>query len=107
MDNASNPDEDLFGSDDGSAENKVHELSDRELDSGDDEGQDNRPRQKSGTEEREGSARANAAILDSTVWRHPLPRPFDREVRSYTPQDSRRSLPRCSLILCDYQSFLV
>lgn len=83
MDNASNPDEDLFGSDDESVQNKVHELSDRELDSGEGEGDDDRPRQKADTEEREGSTRANAAILDSTVWRHPLPRPFDKEVRSY------------------------
>jgi RNA polymerase-associated protein LEO1 len=69
--------DDLFGSDDEAPE-KIRELSDRELDSGDDENRDDRapkPEVEAEQEERD------ANILDSTIWRHPLPKPADGEVR--------------------------
>lgn len=78
MDNAGEGDDDLFGSEDGSAE-KVRELSDRELDSGDDEDRNERAPPKAEAEEMDYDTR-DARILDSTVWRHPLPKPADGEV---------------------------
>jgi RNA polymerase-associated protein LEO1 len=80
IDNVADIEDDLFGSEDGTSENKVHQLSDRELDSGDDEDQDDRAVEKADTEEMEDDASRNARVLDSTVWRHPLPQPFDGEV---------------------------
>ncbi|KAG0649677.1 RNA polymerase-associated LEO1 [Hyphodiscus hymeniophilus] len=67
--------DDLFGSEAGSE--KVRELSDRELDSGDDEeGLDSAaPKEIQETD----YDIKNATILDSTVWRHPVPRPAKGE----------------------------
>jgi RNA polymerase-associated protein LEO1 len=79
VDNAGEGDDDLFGSEDGSEE-KVRELSDRELDSGDDEDRNDRAPPKADAEEMDYDTR-DARILDSTVWRHPLPKPADGEVR--------------------------
>jgi RNA polymerase-associated protein LEO1 len=81
IDNVDDLEDDLFGSEDGASENKVHQLSDRELDSGDDEDRDERAVEKADTEEIDDDASRNARVLDSTVWRHPLPQPFDGEVR--------------------------
>lgn len=83
MDNASLAD-DLFGSDDEVAENKVRELSDRELDSGDDEDRSDRARANSdsaGLEDRPEEPEPSV-VLDTKVFRHPLPKPSDGEVRS-------------------------
>jgi RNA polymerase-associated protein LEO1 len=85
-------DDDLFGSEDqsdGPAE-KVRELSDRELDSGDDEDREDRVPPKAEAEEVDYGGR-DARILDSTVWRHPLPKPADGEVRSDIPIPSIKS----------------
>ena len=81
MDNASIADDDLFGSDDDAGENKVRELSDRELDSGDDEDRDDRARARSENGEVEDGTGENSRILDVKVQRHPLPKPSDGEVR--------------------------
>lgn len=85
MDTAGDMDDDLFGSEDGGA--KVRELSDRELDSGDDENRFDRVHEKAGEAEVDYSGR-EARILGTTVWRHPLPNPADGEVsfRSSSPQ---------------------
>lgn len=107
MDNASLAD-DLFGSDDEVAENKVRELSDRELDSGDDEDRSDRARANSdsaGLEDRPEEPEPSV-VLDTKVFRHPLPKPSDGEVRS-NPKRSRRDLSEGSSTLCDCQSFLV
>jgi RNA polymerase-associated protein LEO1 len=80
--------DDLFGSDEGEGEgegegnqeeNKLRELSDRELDSGDDEGRSDRAPEKE-TGELEYDETRDARILDSTIWRHPLPKPVGGEV---------------------------
>lgn len=62
-------------------------LSDAELDSGDDEGRDDRVPDKENEEElpTEDDTR-NARILDAVVFRHPVPRPSDGEVS--TPRSS-------------------
>lgn len=80
MDNDSLGD-DLFGSEDDAGETKVRELSDRELDSGDDEDREDRARARSLSEEAEDNA-PPARILDLKMQRHPVPRPSDGEVRS-------------------------
>jgi hypothetical protein len=74
--------DDLFGSgsEDGAVETKVRELSDRELDSGDDEDRDDRAPENADAEEVDYDSGRDARVLDSTVWRHPLPKPFDEEV---------------------------
>lgn len=74
--------DDLFGSgsEDGVVETKVRELSDKELDSGDDEDRDDRAPESADAEEVDYDSGRDARVLDSTVWRHPLPKPFDGEV---------------------------
>lgn len=81
MDNASLAEDDLFGSGDDVTENKVRELSDRELDSGDDEDRDDRARARSQSGEIEDDA-PESRILEVKLQRHPLPRPSDGEVSS-------------------------
>ena len=71
--------DDLFGSEDGSAEH-VREFSDRELDSGDDEDRIERTASKADAEEMDYDTMRDARILDSTIWRHPLPTPVKGEV---------------------------
>jgi RNA polymerase-associated protein LEO1 len=76
-------DDDLFGdeAEDGPEVEARRELSDEELDSGDDENrQDRAP--KTGYEDEEPSHELR--ISEQTVWRHPLPRPVDGEVRLST-----------------------
>lgn len=71
-------DEDLFGGDEDDAPaEKVRELSDRELDSGDDEDRNDRAPQE---EEIDFDTGRDARVMESTVWRHPLPKPVDGEV---------------------------
>lgn len=74
--------DDLFGDEDEEAPaNKPRELSDEELDSGDDEDRDDRER-KEGTGEADEGQSKELRISEQTVWRHPLPNPVDNEVRS-------------------------
>ncbi|RFU36038.1 hypothetical protein B7463_g351, partial [Scytalidium lignicola] len=70
--------DDLFGDDDDAGQTKTRELSDQELDSGDDEGRYDRAADRDGEQDDEGSLR-DARILESTLWRHPLPKPSDGE----------------------------
>lgn len=70
--------DDLFGGSED--EEQVRELSDRELDSGDDEDRDDRAAPKADAEEMDYDTMRDARILDSTVWRHPVPNPADGEV---------------------------
>jgi RNA polymerase-associated protein LEO1 len=84
LENGSIADDDLFGSEDDATDNKVRELSDRELDSGDDEDRDDRVRAKSQSGEIEDGPPAPSRVLDVTVCRHPLPKPADGEVRSHS-----------------------
>ncbi|TVY78369.1 RNA polymerase-associated protein LEO1 [Lachnellula suecica] len=74
--------DDLFGDDDGEGDEpaapKPRELSDEELDSGDDEGRADR------AEKDEGGYKAQydkeqLRIEEKTLWRHPLPKPLDGE----------------------------
>lgn len=75
--------DDLFGDEDVDEEpmvQKSRQLSDDELDSGDDEDrQDRRPTQKSIYTELEG-ATEDVGIMEQIVYRHPLPKPSDDEV---------------------------
>ncbi|KAH8808289.1 Leo1-like protein-domain-containing protein [Xylogone sp. PMI_703] len=78
MNSASEVEDDLFGDDDDAGEQtKTRELSDQELDSGDDEGRYDRVADRNGDQD-EGSLR-EARIMESTLWRHPLPKPSDGE----------------------------
>ena len=82
MDNAADLEDDLFGDDDEEPIEKVLELSDRELDSGDDEERNDRaPRDDA--EEIDYADGRDVQIQESTVWRHAVPKPVDGEVRSY------------------------
>jgi RNA polymerase-associated protein LEO1 len=86
MDNAADLEDDLFGDDDDDGDDdelveKTRELSDRELDSGDDEERNDRaPRDDPEEIDYEGGREAQ--VQESTVWRHPVPKPVDGKVRS-------------------------
>jgi len=82
MDTAGGLEDDLFGSDDGDGETKIRELSDRELDSGDDEGRSDRAPEKE-TEEIDYESGRDARVLDQTIWRHPVPKPIGGEVSPF------------------------
>lgn len=75
--------DDLFGDEDADEEpkaQKLRQLSDDELDSGDDEErQDRRPHQKSIYTELE-EATEDVGVMEQIVYRHPLPKPSDDEV---------------------------
>jgi len=75
----SGAEDDLFGSEAGDEGNKVRELSDRELDSGDDEDRNDRAPEKEDAEEQDHDPGRDARILDASIWRHPLPKPVDGE----------------------------
>jgi RNA polymerase-associated protein LEO1 len=79
MDNTSNADDDLFGSEDGGE--KVRELSDRELDSGDDENRYDRAPQEAEGEEVDYVSGVDQAVYHQIIYRHALPNPADGEVR--------------------------
>ena len=73
--------DDLFGDESGDEveqPTKTRELSDQELDSGDDEGRSDREPEKEDVDYVSGR---DARVLDQTIWRHPLPKPADGEVR--------------------------
>jgi RNA polymerase-associated protein LEO1 len=81
----------LFGSEDESVD-KVRGLGDRELDSGNDEDLIDRAPPKAEAEEMDYDTR-DARVLDSTVWRHPLPQPADGEVSfNFMPSTSKLTL---------------
>jgi RNA polymerase-associated protein LEO1 len=87
MDNAADLEDDLeddlFGDDDEEEPiEKVRELSDRELDSGDDEERNDRAPRDDAEEIDYGNGR-DVQIQESTVWRHAVPKPVDGEVRSH------------------------
>jgi RNA polymerase-associated protein LEO1 len=78
MDTAGDLDDDLFGSDEGGE--KVQELSDRELDSSDDEDRYDRARERDDAEGVDTVSGRNVRVLPQTLYRHPLPNPSDGEV---------------------------
>jgi RNA polymerase-associated protein LEO1 len=78
MDPAEDVEDDLFGDEDDGPTIKAQELSDRELDSGDDEDRGDRVHRAAEVDDDSGR---DARIMESTIWRHPLPKPFDGEVR--------------------------
>jgi RNA polymerase-associated protein LEO1 len=73
--------DDLFGDDDDEqpAAEKPRELSDEELDSGDDEGRDDRAQREEGGYKAQDD-KEQLRIEEKTLWRHPLPKPLDGEV---------------------------
>lgn len=73
-------DDDLFGSDDDGSD-KVRELSDRELDSGDDENRNDRAREKADDEPVDAEAGKTLRVRKIVMHRYPLPNPSDGEVR--------------------------
>lgn len=79
MDPAEALEDDLFGSDGEDEAPKARELSDQELDSGDDEGRSDRAAAKEN--EADFVGHREARILETVVWRHPLPNPVGGEVR--------------------------
>jgi RNA polymerase-associated protein LEO1 len=78
MDTVADEVEDLFDDDEDDGEDQTRQLSDRELDSGDDEGRDDRAPKGA---EIDYDTERDARIIETTVWRHPLPKPADGEVR--------------------------
>ncbi|KAI0997568.1 hypothetical protein K3495_g10619 [Podosphaera aphanis] len=84
MTNGIEEDGDLFGDDeeiDDASAPKKRELSDRELDSGDDEDRNDRIQQT--VEEETGyESGTEARILEATLWRHPIPKPLDGELNT-------------------------
>lgn len=85
-------DDDLFGDvpDEEPETAPARKLSDAELDPGDDEGPDDRVPDKENEEEllvEEDTL--DARILEADVYRHPVPRPSDGEVK-----------PLCSFLSC-------
>lgn len=82
IDPVADGEDDLFGSEDEAPAEKARELSDRELDSADDEDRYDRAHKLDAAEPDNDGGR-DARIQDSTVWRHPLPKPADGEVSIY------------------------
>ncbi|TAQ88525.1 hypothetical protein B7494_g3138 [Chlorociboria aeruginascens] len=76
IDNDAEAEDDLFGDDDKGDEDQARELSDRELDSGDDEDRRDKVRN---TKKPEDDAGMDARILEATLYRHPIPKPVDGE----------------------------
>lgn len=85
---------DLFGDDeDGGAaaeKEQARELSDNELDSGDDEGRDDRAAEKA--EDDDGPENRTAVVQEATCIRHPVPSPSDGEVSRPLILQNGRSL---------------
>lgn len=78
MANAPDEDEDLFGDDEEVPAEKIRELSDRELDSGDDVDRNDRA-PKDDVEIYDDSGR-DARVLEQTIFGHPVPKPANGEV---------------------------
>jgi RNA polymerase-associated protein LEO1 len=71
--------DDLFGDDDDAASEKVRQLSDEDLDSGDDEGRNDRVDDKmDGVDV--GDSDRHAFVMDVDIGRHDVPRPSDGQV---------------------------
>ncbi|TGO66486.1 hypothetical protein BOTNAR_0060g00260 [Botryotinia narcissicola] len=89
MNNISDVDEedDLFGDvpdeEPGTAPPPPRVLSDAELDSGDDEGRDDRVPDRDEEEELPAEDTRNARILEADIFRHPVPRPSDGEFHTF------------------------
>ncbi|PQE06495.1 hypothetical protein CJF32_00002349 [Rutstroemia sp. NJR-2017a WRK4] len=77
MGNVSDLDDDLFGDEAEEEPSKPRELSDEELDSGDDEGRDDRLPEKEIAEEHDEDSTRDARILEADIFRHPIPKPSD------------------------------
>ncbi|KAJ8061107.1 hypothetical protein OCU04_010181 [Sclerotinia nivalis] len=78
-------DDDLFGDvpDEEPETAPPRMLSDAELDSGDDEGRDDRAPNKEDEEELPAEDTRNARILEADIFRHPVPRPSDGEFHTF------------------------
>lgn len=79
--------DDLFGDDDDAGSEKVRQLSDEELDSGDDDGRDDRAADRMDGVDA-GDNERHAFVMDVDIGRHDMPRPYDGHVRLI-----RRSTP--------------
>ncbi len=100
MDNEASGEDDLFGDEDDGLEEKTRELSDRELDSGDDEDRTDRaPRAEAGEDYQDEST--DARVMETTIWRHAIPKPADGEVKTRHHPDGSM-LIASSLTRCDY-----
>lgn len=75
-------DDDLFGDEVEEEPPKQRELSDEELDSGDDEGRDDRLPEKELAEDHDEDSTRDARILEADIFRHPIPKPSDGQVIS-------------------------
>lgn len=75
-------DDDLFGDvpDEEPETAPPRMLSDAELDSGDDEGRDDRVPEREDDDELPAEDTRNARILENDIFRHPVPRPSDGQV---------------------------
>lgn len=79
METVGEGDEDLFGDDDEVSADNIRQLSDRELDSGDDEDRrDRAPRASIGVDIDDSR---EATVLEQTLPRHAVPKPADGDVR--------------------------
>ena len=88
MDNA-DLEGDLFGgSDDETPVEKTRELDDDELDSGDDEGRQDRLPDDGHDEDIDYNTGREANIQESIIYRHPLPKPVDGEVSFFSAGSS-------------------
>ncbi|KAI9734126.1 MAG: hypothetical protein M1818_006671 [Claussenomyces sp. TS43310] len=73
--------EDLFGDENDAASEKVRQLSDQELDSGDDEGRHDRDADQ--TEVEFGENERAARVMDQFLARQHVPRPIDGQLHSF------------------------
>lgn len=71
--------DDLFGDEDDAAEPPTRQLSDDELDSGDDEGRDDRAQDRM---EVDAAPEREARVMDIAIARQTIPAPADGEVSS-------------------------
>lgn len=70
--------EDLFGDEEDEVAEKPRELSDEELDSGDDEGREDRTKDEGGY--KAVLDKEELRVEEKVLYRHPLPKPLDGEV---------------------------
>ncbi len=78
--------DDLFGDDDEVQSEKERQLSDRELDSGDDEDRLDRAADRmEGLEQEVGPGDREARVMDASIPIHPVPKPSDGEVELTLP----------------------
>jgi RNA polymerase-associated protein LEO1 len=94
MGNVSDLDDDLFGDEAEEEPPKPRELSDEELDSGDDEGRDDRLPEKEIAEEHDEDSTRDARILEADIFRHPIPKPSDGQVINWFSVQERNANSR-------------